>query len=70
MAHGSKALFSVGGTVKVCIFMTYCNDFKMDPLSDNSDDEARPKCLWIGPMILFNRILDCSVETLVRRVRE
>ena len=64
------ALFSEGRTGKVCIFMTYCDDLKVDPLSDNSDDEARPKCLWIGSMILFNRISDCSVETLVMRVRE
>jgi hypothetical protein len=64
------ALFSVGRTGKEHIFMTYCDDFKVDPLSDNSDDEARPKCLLIGSMILFNRILDCSVETLVVRLRE
>jgi len=64
------ALFSVGRTGKVRILMTYCDDFKVDPLSDNSDDEARPKCPWIGLMILFNRIPDCSVEILIRRVRE
>ena len=50
--------------------MTYCDDFKVDPLSDNSDDEARPKCLWIGSVILFDKIPDCSIETLVMRVRE
>ncbi len=64
------ALFAVARTGKVRILMTYCDDFKVDPLSDNSDDEARPKCLRIGSMIPFNRILDCSVETLVMRVRE
>jgi hypothetical protein len=44
-AHGNSAggmaLFSVGRTGKVPIFLPYCDGLKMKLLSANLDDEAR-----------------------------